>query len=141
MAAAISRGRKYNLVDLRNATVLGLSYVTGSRPVQLAKLAAGDFRIDTCSTTTGLVRYSVLLPYAKQRYVTTDRLILALPPEIGALVKHYIDEARLLPTDKMFNMGDQHLNLFLSRLAKRFYPLAHKITSLPYRAVKPPYLQ
>ncbi|ENL9309614.1 site-specific integrase, partial [Escherichia coli] len=105
MAAAISRGRKYNLVDLRNATVLGLSYVTGSRPVQLAKLAAGDFRIDTCSTTTGLVRYSVLLPYAKQRYVTTDRLILALPPEIGALVKHYIDEARLLPTDKMFNMG------------------------------------
>ncbi|EMB4338140.1 site-specific integrase [Citrobacter freundii] len=105
MAAAISRGRKYNLVDLRNATVLGLSYVTGSRPVQLAKLAAGDFRIDTCNTTTGLVRYSVLLPYAKQRHVTTDRLILALPPEIGALVKHYIDEARLLPTDKMFNMG------------------------------------
>ncbi|NNQ66771.1 tyrosine-type recombinase/integrase [Escherichia coli] len=105
MAAAISRGRKYNLVDLRNATVLGLSYVTGSRPVQLAKLAAGDFRIDTCNTATGLVRYSVLLPYAKQRHVTTDRLILALPPEIGALVKHYIDEARLLPTDKMFNMG------------------------------------
>ena len=38
MAAAISRGRKYNLVDLRNATVLGLSYVTGSRPVQLGKV-------------------------------------------------------------------------------------------------------
>ncbi|EHE9877064.1 site-specific integrase [Escherichia coli] len=73
--------------------------------VSKQELAAGDFRIDTCSTTTGLVRYSVLLPYAKQRYVTTDRLILALPPEIGALVKHYIDEARLLPTDKMFNMG------------------------------------
>lgn len=33
-----------------------------------------------------MVRYSVLLPYAKQRHVTTDRLILALPPEIGALV-------------------------------------------------------
>ncbi len=31
-------------------------------------------------------------------------MILALPPEIGALVKHYIDEARLLPTDKMFNV-------------------------------------
>ena len=66
MATAISRGRNYNLVDLRNATVLGLCYVTGGRPVQLAKLAAGDFRIDTCNTTTGLVRYSVLLPYAKE---------------------------------------------------------------------------
>ncbi|WP_251000283.1 site-specific integrase [Escherichia coli] len=105
MATAISRGRNYNLVDLRNATVLGLCYVTGGRPVQLAKLAAGDFRIDTCNTTTGLVRYSVLLPYAKQRHVTTDRLILALPPEIGVLVNHYIDKARLLPTDKMFDMG------------------------------------
>lgn len=105
MATAISRGRKYNVLDLRNATVLGLSYVTGGRPVQLAKMAAGDFRIDTCNTTTGLVRYSVLLPYAKQRHVTTDRLILALPPEIGALVKHYIDKAKLLPTDKMFDMG------------------------------------
>nr|WP_315298826.1 site-specific integrase [Raoultella terrigena] len=105
MATAISRGREYSLEELRNAAVLGLSYVTGGRPVQLAKLAARDFRIDTCNTTTGLFRYSVLLPYAKQRHVTTERLILAIPPEIGALVKHYIYKARLSPTDKMFDMG------------------------------------
>ena len=105
MATAISRGRKYSLEELRNAAVLGLSYVTGGRPVQLAKLAARDFRIDTCNTTTGLIRYSILLPYAKQRHVTTERLILAIPPEIGALVKHYIYKARLSPTDKMFDMG------------------------------------
>lgn len=90
MATGISRSRKYNLVELHNATILGLSYVTGGRPVQLAKLAAGEFRIDTCNTTTGLIRYSVLLPYAKQRHATMDGLILALPPEIGALVKHYV---------------------------------------------------
>lgn len=59
MAAAISRG-KIQSGGPSQCHCSGASYVTGSRPVQLAKLAAGDFRIDTCSTTTGLVRYSVL---------------------------------------------------------------------------------
>lgn len=105
MAATLARGKYYNIRELKYASVLGLSYVTGARPVQLAKLAVRDLRIDTINTDSGLIRYSILLPYVKQRRHTTERLLLAIPPEIGALIKHYVDRAELLPDDKMFKMG------------------------------------
>ncbi len=105
MAKAISRGNNYDLKVLRNASILGLSYVTGARPVQLARLAAGDIRIDTRNPKTGLIRYSLLLPYAKQRRVTIGRLFLAIPPEIGELIMHYIRRAQLQSGSKLFEMG------------------------------------
>ncbi|EFI6484994.1 site-specific integrase, partial [Escherichia coli] len=101
MATALARGKSYDIRELKHAAILGLSYVTGARPVQLAKLAVRDLRIDTCNTNTGLIRYSILLPYVKQRRLTTERLLLAIPPEIGALIKHYVDRAQLLSNDKM----------------------------------------
>ncbi|HDX8891855.1 TPA: site-specific integrase [Klebsiella oxytoca] len=105
MATALARGKCYAIRELKHAVVLGLSYVTGARPVQLAKLAVKDFRIDTCNTDTGLIRYSILLPYVKQRRLTTERLLLAIPPEIGALIKHYVDRVQLLSDDKLLEMG------------------------------------
>lgn len=105
MAAALARGKCYEIGELKHAAILGLSYVTGARPVQLAKLAVRDLRLDTSNTGTGLIRYSILLPYVKQRHLTTERLLLAIPPEIGALIRHYVDRAQLLSDDKMFEMG------------------------------------
>lgn len=105
MATALARGKCYAIRELKHAVVLGLSYVTGARPVQLAKLAVKDFRIDTCNTDTELIRYSILLPYVKQRRLTTERLLLANPPEIGSLIKHYVDRVQLLPDDKLLEMG------------------------------------
>ncbi|MEI7239998.1 site-specific integrase [Pectobacterium brasiliense] len=105
MGSDIRDGKLYQLKALLNAAILGLTYVTGARPVQLAKLAVRDFRIDTHSLDTGLIRYSILLPYAKQRHVTTERLFLAIPPEIGGLILHYIERSQLAPDDKLFEMG------------------------------------
>lgn len=105
MAAAIRHGENYSLSTLRNAAILGLTYVTGARPVQLARLATKDLRIDTRNPETGLIRYSVLLPYAKQRRVTPERLFLAIPPEIGALIMHYIARAQLKPDGKLFEFS------------------------------------
>lgn len=105
MGSDIHDGKLYQLKTLRDAAILGLTYVTGARPVQLAKLAVRDFRIDTRSLDTGLIRYSILLPYAKQRRVTTERLFLAIPPEIGGLIMHYIERTQLAPDDKLFEMG------------------------------------
>lgn len=82
-SAQLFRGKYYDIRELKHAAILGLSYVTGARPVQLAKLAVKDLRLDTCDNSTGLFRYSILLPYVKQRRLTTDRLLLAIPPEIG----------------------------------------------------------
>ncbi len=105
MATEIRHGKNYSLSTIRDAAILGLIYVTGARPVQLAKLAAKDLRIDTRNPETGLVRYSVLLPYAKQRSMTTERLFLAIPPEIGALIRHYIELAQLEPDGKLFEFS------------------------------------
>ncbi|WP_240946976.1 hypothetical protein [Dickeya zeae] len=54
MGSNILDGKLYQLNALRDAAILGLTYVTGARPVQLAKLAVRDFRIDTRSLDTGL---------------------------------------------------------------------------------------
>ena len=62
-------------------------------------------RIDTRNSETGLIRYSLLLPYAKQRHVTTERLFLAIPAEIGALIRHYIERARLKSDGKLFEFS------------------------------------
>ncbi|MEQ9968727.1 site-specific integrase [Pectobacterium carotovorum] len=105
MGSDIHDGKLYQLKALRDAAILGLTYVTGARPVQLAKLAVRDFRLDTRSLNTGLIRYSILLPYAKQRRVTTERLFLAIPLEIGGLIMHYIERTQLAPDDKLFEMG------------------------------------
>lgn len=105
IATGLARGKTYDIKELKHTAVLALSYATGARPVQLAKLSVRDLRIDTCDTHTGLIRYSILLPYVKQRRLTTERLLLAIPPEIGALIKHYVDKAQLLSHDRMFEMG------------------------------------
>lgn len=64
MAMAIRYGENYSLNTIRDAVILGLTYVTGARPVQLAKLAVKDLRIDTRNSETGLIRYS--LPFLTQ---------------------------------------------------------------------------
>lgn len=82
-----------------------LAYVTGARPVQLARLAVKDVRIDTRNQESGLIRYSVFLPYAKQRRVTTERLFLAIPPEIGELIMNYTVRYKKNPEDKLFDFS------------------------------------
>ena len=90
MAVAIRYGENYSLNTMRDAVILGLTYVTGADRYNW-QLAVKDLRIDTRNSETGLIRYSLLLPYAKQRHVTTERLFLAIPAEIGALIRHYIE--------------------------------------------------
>lgn len=105
MATSITSGKKYILQEVIDAAILGLTYTTGARPVQLSRLAIEDIRVDTRDATSGLVRYSVLLPYAKQRTVTTERIFLALPPEVGTLLLHYIERTNRDRRGKLFEMG------------------------------------
>ncbi|WP_318013083.1 site-specific integrase, partial [Pectobacterium versatile] len=105
MASLLRQGKIFGQSEVRNAAILGLAYVTGARPVQLARLAVKDFRIDTRNKESGLFRYSVFLPYAKQRRVTIERLFLAIPPEIGELIMHYITIFKKKPEDKLFDFS------------------------------------
>lgn len=65
MASLLRDGKSFSHSEVRNAAILGLAYVTGARPVQLARLAVKDVRIDTRNQESGLIRYSVFLPYAR----------------------------------------------------------------------------
>lgn len=65
------------------SSILGLIYVTGLRPVQLAKLSAEDIKIDTTRTSDQFHRYSILIPYAKQARYVHEKIAIKLPEEVA----------------------------------------------------------
>lgn len=97
--------------NLRECIIVGITYYTGTRAVQISKLAAGDYIIDT-ENKHGM-RYSMLVPYAKKSKLTVDRVRVAIPEELGKLImlyKHLAsigDEEQLFPvkssTEKVVN--------------------------------------
>lgn len=105
LANAVKNGVRINKNKLKNAAMLGVIYATGARPVQISKLAAKDIYIDTRDLRNNITRYSIFLPYAKQRQITTERIALAIPPEIGILLLHYRERAKLKPDQQLFNTG------------------------------------
>ncbi|WP_261886149.1 site-specific integrase [Vibrio pomeroyi] len=76
-----------NLDVLRDCIIIGIVYYTGARPVQINKMAGGDYVVDT-ENKRGM-RYSLLVPYAKKTKLTIDRIRVAIPEELGKLVSLY----------------------------------------------------
>ena len=81
-------------------------YVTGLRPVQLAKLSAQDIKIDTTRSVDQFHRYSVLIPYAKQARYVHERIAVKLPEEVAEIIIAYIKKFNLHPEAKLFDMGE-----------------------------------
>lgn len=88
------------------SSILGLMYVTGLRPVQLAKLSAQDIKIDTTRSVDQFHRYSVLIPYAKQARYVHERIAVKLPEEVAEIIIAYIEKFNLHPEAKLFDMGE-----------------------------------
>ena len=88
------------------SSILGLVYVTGLRPVQLAKLSAEDIKIDTTRTTDHFHRYSILIPYAKQARYVHEKIAVKLPEEVAEIIIAYIERFDLSPKDKLFDLGE-----------------------------------
>ncbi|WP_282065727.1 site-specific integrase [Vibrio rotiferianus] len=91
---------KVSLDSLRDCVILGLTYYTGARPVQLAKLYASDIQRDTKNEAGN--RYSILLPLAKKSKKNPHPILIALPDELGRLIKLYIRLARISPEGPLF---------------------------------------
>ncbi|MBY8214626.1 site-specific integrase [Vibrio fluvialis] len=87
---------------LRDCIIMGIVYYTGARPVQIGKMAGGDYVVDTMNQHG--MRYSFLVPYAKKSKLTIHRVRVAIPEELGKLITLYkhleqiTDEAPLFPT-------------------------------------------
>lgn len=99
-------------------TLFGLSFYTGMRPIQFSKLVAGDFKKDTSHDVSGLYRYSLSMPYAKQTKITNNRVKVALPAELGLLIDEYIERAALQPDDR-FVLIDEYLVSSLNETLQR----------------------
>lgn len=93
-------------LTLLYSSILGLVYVTGLRPVQLAKLSAEDIKIDTTRTTDHFHRYSILIPYAKQARYVHEKIAVKLPEEVAEIIIAYIERFDLSPKDKLFDLGE-----------------------------------
>lgn len=92
--------------ELLYSSILGLVYVTGLRPVQLAKLSAEDIKIDTTRTIDQFHRYSILIPYAKQARYVHEKIAVKLPEEVAEIIIAYIERFNLSPKDKLFDLGE-----------------------------------
>ncbi|HCG5940532.1 TPA: site-specific integrase [Vibrio parahaemolyticus] len=90
---------KVSLDSLRDCVIIGLTYYTGGRPVQLAKLYASDIHLDTKNEAGN--RYSLLLPFAKKSKKNPHPILIALPDELGRLIKLYIRLAKISPDEPL----------------------------------------
>ncbi|HIF9221911.1 TPA: site-specific integrase [Photobacterium damselae] len=99
----LEKVKKVEKIDvLRDCIITGIVYYMGARPVQIGKMAGGDYVVDTMNEHG--MRYSLLVPYAKKSKLTIDRVRVAVPEELGKLITLYKylekigDEEPLFPT-------------------------------------------
>lgn len=109
------------------SSILGLMYVTGLRPVQLAKLSAQNIKIDTTRATDQFHRYSVLIPYAKQARYVHERIAVKLPEEVAEIIIAYIERFNLLPEAKLFDMGENSARFCSKAINVQLFDFAPEI--------------
>ena len=109
------------------SSILGLVYVTGLRPVQLAKLSAEDIKIDTTRTIDQFHRYSVLIPYAKQARYVHEKIAVKLPEEVAEISIAYIKRFNLSPKDKLFDLGENSAHFCSKAINTQLFDFAPKV--------------
>lgn len=127
----LNQGIKNNFQSIDNqellySSILGLVYVTGLRPVQLAKLSAEDIKIDTTRLIDQFHRYSVLIPYAKQSRYIHEKIAVKLPEEIAEIIIAYIKRYNLSSKDKLFNLGENSARFCSKAINTQLFNFAPK---------------
>ncbi|WP_349914870.1 site-specific integrase [Acinetobacter pittii] len=111
---------------LINSSLLGLIYVSGLRPVQLAKLSVQDIKVDTTRTIDQFHRYSVLIPYAKQARYVHEKIAVKLPEEVAEIIIAYIKRYNLSSKDKLFNLGENSARFCSKAINTQLFNFAPK---------------
>lgn len=117
----ISNGHKVDNDTLKNCSILGLAYATGMRPVQIAKLAVDDIKIDTINDDGEFMRFSVMVPYAKQGKFKHNKICVKLPEEIALIILKYINVLGLSKKDKLFELGKYSVKRCTSAVKKQLF--------------------
>ncbi len=114
---------KVSLDSLLDCVTLGLTYYTGCRPAQLAKLYVSDIRLDTQGEAGN--RFSLLLPFSKKSKKNPHPILIALPDELGKLIKLYIRLAKISPEERLLpksNSTSATVSNAIQRMLFRFSP-------------------
>lgn len=112
--------------ELLYSSILGLVYVTGLRPVQLAKLAVEDIKIDTTRKIDQFHRYSILIPYAKQARYVHEKIAVKLPEEVAEICIAYIERFNLSRKDKLFDLGENSASFCSKAINTQLFDFAPK---------------
>ncbi|GAA5558344.1 hypothetical protein Asch01_03100 [Acinetobacter schindleri] len=112
--------------QLLNSAMLALVYVSGLRPVQLAKLSVSDLKQDTIRKSDNFCRYSILIPYAKQARYVHEKIAIKLPEEIASILIAYIKRYNLHDDQKMFDMGDNASRFCQHSINKQLFEFSPK---------------
>ena len=110
---------------IKDTSILGLIYVTGMRPVQLSKLSVEDIKIDTYTEEGEHMRYSILVPYAKQGRFSHAKISIKLPEEIATVILQYIKQFKLPMKHQLFDLNSYaviYCNTAINEQLFRFSP-------------------
>lgn len=75
--------------QLKDLSILAISYAVGCRPQQFAKLIGGSVKLHAMNHKTGLKRYLLAVPLVKQSSVTDSATPVSLSSEIGRIIDEY----------------------------------------------------
>ncbi|CAK1769842.1 Tyr recombinase domain-containing protein [Vibrio crassostreae] len=89
-------------VDVKNMSVLGLSYSVGCRSAQYSMLQGNSVRLIAKNHKTNLRRFEVSVPLAKQIEIKVTNPKIALSQEVGLIVQEYMNRFEIGATDPLF---------------------------------------
>ncbi|EGR1463613.1 hypothetical protein QXB71_002877 [Vibrio cholerae] len=98
--------------ELKDLSVLAISYAVGCRPQQFAKLIGGSVKLHAMNHKTGLKRYLIAVPLVKQSAVTDSTTPVALSSEIGRIIDEYKKRFEIEDGDTLYPYnGDKNRSL------------------------------
>lgn len=93
--------------DLHDLCLLGLSYSTGIRPVQIAKLEPKHIQLDFGSADKQTAKFSLRVPLAKQGKASHDKFVLIkLSEELASLLSNYVARSRFAQDSQLFKSAN-----------------------------------
>ena len=120
-------------ISNREFSLIWLFIATGARPIQIADVKIGDFKVGKASN--GKYEYAIAVPRAKQRNQErrSDFKIRPLAKEIGEVVEAWVAQLKIEGGEALDNISPENLPMFpewnaLNAPGLEHHSVAHSLT-------------
>ncbi|MFA0000868.1 hypothetical protein AB4428_21400 [Vibrio lentus] len=106
-------------VELKNLSILALSYIAGPRPMQFSMLTGRSVKRVAYNAYTNLTRYQFSVPMAKQSKVVVESTKIALTEEVGLIIEEYKKRFHIKDADPLYpytSIGNQQTHALSRQL-------------------------